>query len=167
MSKNENKSDIQHMKDILRTQLSSYYQNIAVSVFDWEGMPEQTMRIPRRQPEKQLYENGCFCVAEGANMPTTLDATEFIQSKGMLFSPGKASNAGGVATSGLEMTQNAMHISWAAEEVDAKLHYIMNSIHEACVKYGTEPSGYINYVKGANIAGFMKVARAMLEQGVV
>ena len=84
-----------------------------------------------------------------------------------MFAPGKAVNAGGVATSGLEMTQNAMHISWSAGEVDQKLHHIMSNIHEACVKYGTQPDGYINYVKGANIAGFMKVAHAMLEQGII
>ena len=84
-----------------------------------------------------------------------------------MFAPGKAVNAGGVATSGLEMTQNAMHISWSPAEVDEKLHAIMSNIHEACVKYGTQPDGYINYVKGANIAGFMKVAQAMLEQGVI
>ena len=84
-----------------------------------------------------------------------------------MFAPGKAVNAGGVATSGLEMTQNAMHISWSPAEVDEKLHQIMSNIHEACVKYGTQADGYINYVKGANIAGFMKVARAMLEQGII
>ncbi len=116
---------------------------------------------------EELLANGTWCVAEVSNMGCTPEAIAALQRAGILFAPGKAVNAGGVATSGLEMTQNAMHISWAAEEVDAKLHYIMNSIHEACVKYGTEPSGYINYVKGANIAGFMKVARAMLEQGVV
>ena len=116
---------------------------------------------------EELLANGTWCVAEVSNMGCTPEAIAALQRAGILFAPGKAVNAGGVATSGLEMTQNAMHISWAAEEVDAKLHYIMNSIHEACVKYGTEPSGYINYVKGANIAGFLKVARAMLEQGVV
>ena len=115
----------------------------------------------------ELLANGTWCTAEVSNMGCTPEAIATFQKGGILFAPGKAVNAGGVATSGLEMTQNAMHISWAAEEVDAKLHYIMQSIHEACVKYGTEPSGYINYVKGANIAGFMKVARAMLEQGIV
>ena len=100
-------------------------------------------------------------------MGCTPEAIATLQQAGILFAPGKAVNAGGVATSGLEMTQNAMHISWAAEEVDAKLHYIMQSIHDACVKYGVEADGRVNYVKGANIAGFMKVARAMLEQGIV
>ena len=100
-------------------------------------------------------------------MGCTPEAIAAFQSAGILFAPGKAVNAGGVATSGLEMTQNAMHISWSAAEVDSKLHYIMESIHAACVKYGTQEDGYVNYVKGANIAGFMKVAQAMLEQGIV
>ena len=100
-------------------------------------------------------------------MPTTLEATQYLQENGILFAPGKAANAGGVATSGLEMSQNAMHLSWSAAEVDEKLHAIMHGIHAQCVKYGTEPDGYINYVKGANIAGFMKVAHAMMGQGVI
>ena len=116
---------------------------------------------------EELLAGGTWCVAEVSNMGCTPEAIATLQAAGILFAPGKAVNAGGVATSGLEMTQNAMHISWAAEEVDAKLHYIMQSIHEACVKYGVEADGRVNYVKGANIAGFMKVARAMLEQGIV
>jgi len=116
---------------------------------------------------KELKENGCWCCCEVSNMGCQSDAIKFFQSNGMLFAPGKAVNAGGVATSGLEMTQNATHISWSAAEVDAKLHYIMQSIHEQCVKYGTQPDGSIDYVKGANIAGFMKVATAMLEQGTI
>ena len=95
------------------------------------------------------------------------EAIHFFQNSGILFAPGKAVNAGGVATSGLEMTQNATHISWSAKEVDEKLHYIMESIHEQCVKFGTREDGTVDYVKGANIAGFMKVAQAMLEQGLV
>lgn len=94
-------------------------------------------------------------------------AIHFFQNNGVLFAPGKAVNAGGVATSGLEMTQNAEHISWDAKEVDDKLHFIMKSIHEQCVKYGTQADGHVDYVKGANIAGFMKVATAMLEQGII
>ncbi|MBQ5634776.1 MAG: NADP-specific glutamate dehydrogenase [Alistipes sp.] len=116
---------------------------------------------------KELLAAGTWCVAEVSNMGCTPEAIAEFQAAGILFAPGKAVNAGGVATSGLEMTQNAMHISWSATEVDEKLHYIMQSIHEQCVKYGTQPDGYINYVKGANIAGFMKVAQAMLEQGIV
>ena len=115
----------------------------------------------------ELLANGTWCVAEVSNMGCTPEAIEAFQKAGILFAPGKAVNAGGVATSGLEMTQNAQHLSWSAEEVDAKLHYIMSQIHSACVRYGEQMDGSINYVKGANIAGFMKVAQAMLEQGVV
>ena len=116
---------------------------------------------------KELIANGTWCCCEVSNMGCTPEAIHTFQSNGILFAPGKAVNAGGVATSGLEMTQNAEHIGWAGEEVDAKLHFIMKSIHEACVKYGTQPDGTVDYVKGANIAGFMKVATAMLEQGVI
>ena len=115
---------------------------------------------------RTLLSNGCLCVAEGANMPTTLEAVDLFIEAGILFAPGKASNAGGVAVSGLEMSQNAMRLLWTAGEVDNKLHNIMQSIHHACVHYGEE-NGRINYVKGANIAGFVKVADAMLAQGVV
>ena len=107
------------------------------------------------------------CVAEVSNMGCTADAvTKFVEAQ-QLFAPGKAVNAGGVATSGLEMTQNSIRLHWSGQEVDEKLHYIMHSIHEQCVKYGTQPDGYIDYVKGANVAGFMKVAHAMMAQGVV
>ena len=108
-----------------------------------------------------------LCVAEVSNMGCTAEAAELFVAKRVLFAPGKAVNAGGVATSGLEMTQNSMRLSWSDEEVDEKLHYIMKSIHEQCVKYGTEPDGYVDYVKGANVAGFMKVAKAMMAQGIV
>ena len=116
---------------------------------------------------KELLANGTWCCAEVSNMGCTPEAIKAFQDAGILFAPGKAVNAGGVATSGLEMTQNCMHISWAGEEVDEKLHFIMESIHSACVKYGQQPDGTVNYVKGANIAGFMKVAQAMLEQGII
>ena len=116
---------------------------------------------------KELLANGTWCVAEVSNMGCTPEAIKAFQDAGILFAPGKAVNAGGVATSGLEMTQNCMHISWSGKEVDEKLHFIMESIHEACVKFGQQPDGSINYVKGANIAGFMKVAQAMLEQGII
>ena len=116
---------------------------------------------------KELVANGCWCCCEVSNMGCQPGAIHFFQNNGILFAPGKAVNAGGVATSGLEMTQNAAHISWSAQEVDDKLHWIMQSIHEQCVKYGTRPDGTVDYVKGANIAGFMKVAEAMLEQGVI
>ena len=116
---------------------------------------------------KELLANGTWCCCEVSNMGCTPEAIKAFQDARILFAPGKAVNAGGVATSGLEMTQNAMHLSWSEAEVDQKLHQIMENIHEACVKFGTEKDGYINYVKGANIAGFMKVAQAMLEQGII
>ncbi len=116
---------------------------------------------------KELKANGCWCCCEVSNMGCQPGAIHFFQNNGVLFAPGKAVNAGGVATSGLEMTQNAAHLSWSAQEVDDKLHWIMQSIHEQCVKYGTRTDGSVDYVKGANIAGFMKVAQAMLEQGII
>lgn len=116
---------------------------------------------------QKLIDNGCICVAEGANMPCTPEAVNLFHKHEVLFAPGKAANAGGVATSGLEMTQNSMRISWAREEVDEKLKVIMKNIHTSCVKYGRETDGTVNYVKGANICGFIKVANAMLTQGVV
>jgi glutamate dehydrogenase (NADP+) len=114
-----------------------------------------------------LVRNGCIAVAEGANMPSTPEAIEVFMSNKLLFAPGKAVNAGGVATSGLEMSQNSMKLNWSAAEVDMRLHEIMRNIHTACVVHGTQPDGYINYVKGANIAAFIKVAYAMLDQGVI
>lgn len=116
---------------------------------------------------KTLLANGVIAVSEGANMPCTPGAIKAFQDAKILYCPGKASNAGGVAVSGLEMSQNSERLSWSREEVDAKLHNIMDDIHANCVKYGTEPDGYINYVKGANVAGFLKVARAMMAQGIV
>jgi glutamate dehydrogenase (NADP+) len=116
---------------------------------------------------KMLIQNGVVCVGEISNMGCTPEAIELFIEHKVLYGPGKAVNAGGVATSGLEMTQNAMHMSWTAEEVDSKLHQIMHQIHAQCVKYGRQPDGYINYMKGANVAGFLKVARAMLAQGVL
>ena len=115
---------------------------------------------------KTLLANGVVAVSEGANMPCTPEAIKAFQDAKILYCPGKASNAGGVATSGLEMSQNSERLKWTAKEVDNRLHAIMDNIHENCVKYGTEPDGYINYVKGANVAGFMKVARAMMAQGI-
>jgi glutamate dehydrogenase (NADP+) len=119
------------------------------------------------QDAQTLVNNGVLCVSEGANMPCTPEAMEIFLNNKVLYGPGKASNAGGVATSGLEQTQNAMKLNWTAEEVEEKLHQIMINIHEACVKYGKEENGYVNYVKGANVAGFIKVADAMIEQGVI
>ncbi len=116
---------------------------------------------------KMLVNNKVICVCEAANMPCTPEAIELFQKNKILFAPGKAANAGGVATSGLEMSQNAMKLSWTRDEVDSKLQQIMKNIHSSCVKYGTQPDGYINYVKGANVAGFIKVADAMIDQGVI
>ncbi len=131
------------------------------------ALPCATQNELNGDEAKMLVKNGCICVAEGANMPSTPEAVKTFQDSKILFAPGKASNAGGVATSGLEMTQNSMRLKWTPEEVDAKLHTIMKDIHESCVKYGRQPDGYINYVNGANIAGFIKVANAMLAQGLV
>lgn len=130
------------------------------------ALPCATQNELNGDDAKALVANGCVCVAEGANMPSTPEAIEVFLDKKILFSPGKASNAGGVATSGLEMSQNSLRLSWTREEVDQRLHNIMKSIHEACVKYGKD-GDTVNYVKGANIAGFVKVADAMIDQGVV
>ncbi|OYT11688.1 MAG: glutamate dehydrogenase [Bacteroidetes bacterium 4572_112] len=131
------------------------------------ALPCATQNELNEDDAKSLMDNGCMCVGEGANMPCTPEAIEIFLEHKILFSPGKASNAGGVATSGLEMSQNSMKYSWTAEEVDEKLHQIMRDIHEACVKYGTDSDGYVNYMKGANIAGFIKVADSMLDQGIL
>jgi glutamate dehydrogenase (NADP+) len=131
------------------------------------ALPCATQNELNKEDAALLVKNGCFCVSEGANMPCTPEAVEIFLEHKVLFGPGKAANAGGVATSGLEMSQNGMKLSWSAEEVDAKLHGIMVSIHEACVKHGKDASGFVNYVKGANIAGFLKVADAMVEQGIL
>lgn len=131
------------------------------------ALPCATQNELHEEDAKKLVDNGCMLVGEGANMPCTPEAVEVFQKAKILFSPGKASNAGGVATSGLEMSQNSLRYSWTAEEVDNKLHEIMNDIHDACVKYGSEKDGHVDYVKGANIAGFVKVADAMLAQGAV
>ncbi|SHI82789.1 NADP-specific glutamate dehydrogenase [Flavobacterium haoranii] len=131
------------------------------------ALPCATQNELNGDEAKMLIANGCICVAEGANMPSTPEAVEAFIAAKILFAPGKASNAGGVATSGLEMSQNSLRLSWTREEVDQKLHRIMSDIHESCVKYGTQADGFVDYVKGANIAGFVKVAEAMLAQGVV
>ena len=130
-------------------------------------MPCATQNEIEAQDAENLVKGGCWCVTEGANMPTTPDAIAIIRNAGMLYSPGKASNAGGVATSGLEMSQNSVRQHWTADEVDAQLHRIMKDIHAACMKYGTQEDGSVDYVKGANLAGFIKVAGAMVDQGLV
>ena len=131
------------------------------------ALPCATQNELNEEEAKVLVANGCICVAEGANMPSTPEAVTVFQQAKILFAPGKASNAGGVATSGLEMSQNSLRLSWTAEEVDERLRNIMLDIHASCVQYGSDGNGYVDYVKGANIAGFVKVADAMLAQGVV
>ena len=130
------------------------------------ALPCATQNELNKEDAMNLIKNGCVCVTEGANMPCTPEAIELFLENKMLYSPGKASNAGGVATSGLEMAQNSMKINWSRAEVDDRLHHIMTQIHESCVKYGKQSDGYVDYVKGANIAGFLKVANAMMDQGL-
>ncbi len=131
------------------------------------ALPCATQNELNGEEAKTLVANGCACVAEGANMPSTPEAIAVFHEARILYAPGKASNAGGVATSGLEMSQNSLRLNWTREEVDEKLHRIMNDIHKACVTYGKDKDGYVDYVRGANIAGFVKVADAMIAQGVV
>lgn len=170
---------IDYMRELLATRnnvVAPYAQKYPNAKFvagkkPWElkvdvAMPCAIQNELNLDDAKQLAANGVQYVVETSNMGCTADAITYLQSKKISFAPGKAANAGGVATSGLEMTQNSMKLSWTREEVDAKLHQIMNNIHENCLKYGTEEDGYINYVKGANIAGFIKVADAMIDQGV-
>lgn len=131
------------------------------------AMPNATQNEISEDEARTLVKNGCICIAEGANMPTTAEAVEVFLKAGILFAPGKAANAGGVATSGLEMAQNSMRLPWTRSEVDQRLHIIMQNIHSTCVMYGKKTDGFINYVDGANIGGFVKVANAMIAQGVV
>ncbi|MBA7547082.1 NAD-specific glutamate dehydrogenase [subsurface metagenome] len=131
------------------------------------ALPCATQNELDTEDAQKLIDNGCLCICEGANMPCTPEAIEVIQKNKILFGPGKAANAGGVGTSGLEMAQNAMKLCWPAKEVDTRLHQIMTDIHNTCLQYGKQPDGYVNYVKGANIAGFLKVANAMLDLGLV
>ena len=164
------------IKNINRERISKYVEKFSLaSYFDsqtpWKvecdiALPCATQNELQLADAKELIKNGCICVGEGANMPTTPDAISLLIEKKVLFAPGKASNAGGVAVSGLEMAQNSLRYNWSRNEVDSKLKEIMNEIHKSCLKYGTEKN-YINYVKGANIAGFVKVADAMIAQGVV
>ena len=167
---------IMNLKNVKRGRISEYSKKYTSAKYHagkkpWSekcdiALPCATQNELDGKAANALLKNGCICVAEGANMPSTPAAIEAFHKKKILFAPGKASNAGGVATSGLEMSQNSLRMSWSREEVDAKLHQIMKDIHEACVKYGKDGQ-YVDYVKGANIAGFVKVADAMLDQGVV
>jgi glutamate dehydrogenase (NADP+) len=168
---------VMDLKNNRRGRISEYVKQYPNAKFvagkrPWEvkadiALPCATQNELNGDEAKALIANGVICVAEGANMPSTPEAIAAFQAAKVLFSPGKASNAGGVATSGLEMSQNSLRLSWSAEEVDQRLHGIMVSIHEACVKYGTEADGTVDYVKGANVAGFVKVADAMIDQGLV
>jgi glutamate dehydrogenase (NADP+) len=168
---------VMELKNVKRGRISEYTNVYSSAKFiagkrPWEvkvdiALPCATQNELNGDEAKVLVSNGVICVAEGANMPSTPEAITAFQDAKVLFSPGKASNAGGVATSGLEMSQNSLRLSWPAEEVDQRLHGIMVSIHEACVKYGKDESGYVDYVKGANIAGFVKVADSMIDQGLV
>lgn len=131
------------------------------------ALPSATQDEIEEEDAKKLVANGVIAVSEGANMPSTPEAIKIFQDASLLYAPGKAANAGGVAVSGLEMSQNSERLSWTREQVDERLKMIMKDIHENCVKYGTQPDGYINYVRGANVAGFLKVAKAMMAQGIV
>jgi len=166
---------VMHLKNVERGRIKAYAEKYGAEYHDngrpWSvkvdiALPCATQNELEKSEAHELVKNGVICVAEGANMPTTPEAVECFLENKVLFAPGKASNAGGVATSGLEMSQNSLRYSWTREEVDQRLHQIMKDIHEQCLAYGKE-GDYVNYVKGANIAGFVKVADAMLDQGIV
>jgi glutamate dehydrogenase (NADP+) len=167
---------VMELKNIKRGRIKEYADKYKVKYFEGErpwkvkcdvALPSATQNEINEEEAQVLVKNGCYVVAEGANMPSTPEAVEVFLKAKVLFGPGKAANAGGVAVSGLEMSQNSMRLPWTREEVDNRLHMIMQNIHETCVKYGKEPDGFINYVNGANIGGFIKVADAMIAQGVV
>lgn len=167
---------VMELKQIYRGRIREYAEKYGVKYVagarPWGekcdiAMPSATQNEINADDAQTLVNNGCIAVSEGANMPSTPEAIKIFQSNGLLYAPGKASNAGGVSVSGLEMTQNAMKLSWTREEVDQKLQNIMADIHNQCVKYGTRPDGSVDYVKGANVSGFMKVAKAMMAQGII
>lgn len=172
----EQLKEVIDLKEVRRGRISEFAASQKLQYLDnsrpWGipcdiALPCATQNEVEEKDARTLISNGCKCVAEGANMPCTNEAVDIFLKARVLYAPGKAANAGGVATSGLEMSQNAMRLSWSAEEVDKRLLGIMQSIHASCVKYGTESDGFINYQKGANIAGFVKVADAMIAQGIV
>ena len=172
----EKLAELMEVKNHLYGRVSDYAKRVGAAFHPglrpWHvpvdvALPCATQNELDGEDAKTLVRNGVMCVAEGANMPSTADAVKVFESNGVLYAPGKASNAGGVATSGLEMSQNAMRLSWQREEVDSRLHEIMCNIHEACLNYGRGTDGKVSYVNGANIAGFVKVADAMLAQGVI
>ncbi len=167
---------IMELKNVRRGRIKEYAVKYGTGYFEdkrpWIikcdiAMPNATQNEISREEAETLVKNGCMCVVEGANMPSTIEAVEVFLKAGILYGPGKAANAGGVATSGLEMTQNSMRLPWSREEVDERLRIIMKNIHSTCVRYGKQDDGFVNYVKGANIGGFVKVANAMVAQGLV
>ena len=167
---------IMDLKNVRRGRIKEYAVKYGAEYYDdkrpWIikcdiAMPNATQNEISREEAETLVKNGCMCVVEGANMPSTIEAVEVFLKAGILYGPGKAANAGGVATSGLEMTQNSMRLPWSREEVDERLRIIMKNIHSTCVRYGRQDDGFVNYVKGANIGGFVKVANAMVAQGLV
>ena len=167
---------VMELKNVERGRIREYAEKYGVKYVEgakpWFekadiATPCATQNEINEEAAKALVANGVIAVSEGANMPTVPEAIKVFQDAKILYCPGKASNAGGVAVSGLEMSQNSERLRWSREEVDQKLHDIMDDIHANCVKYGTQPDGYINYVKGANVAGFLKVAKAMMAQGIV
>ena len=173
----EQLSHIMEIKNVKRARIGEYQKKYPKAIFEanktpWGiscdiALPCATQNELSGKDAKILVKNGCFCIGEGANMPSTSEAVKYFIDNKILFAPGKASNAGGVATSGLEMTQNSLRYNWSREEVDEKLREIMLSIHNSCIEHGKQKNGYVNYVKGANIAGFVKVADAMIAQGVI
>jgi glutamate dehydrogenase (NADP+) len=167
---------VMELKNIRRGRIHEYAENFATEYFEgkrpWSvkcdaAFPSATENEVNQEDAKIMIQNGCRLVSEGANMPSTPGAIEVYLREKILYGPGKAANAGGVAVSGLEMTQNSMRLPWSREEVDTRLHSIMQNIHKTCVKFGSENGGYVNYLKGANIGGFVKVADAMMAQGIV
>jgi glutamate dehydrogenase/leucine dehydrogenase len=172
----EKLSYVIHLKNVKRGRIKEYAEKYNCEYHEGQrpwgvkcdvAMPNATQNEINEDEAKMLIANGCICISEGANMPSTPEAINIYQNAKILYGPGKAANAGGVAVSGLEMSQNSLRLSWTREEVDSRLQTIMKDIHETCVKYGKENDGYIDYVKGANIGGFVKVADAMMAQGVV
>jgi glutamate dehydrogenase (NADP+) len=167
---------VMDLKNVRRGRIKEYAEKYGVGYFEGKrpwmikceiAMPNATQNEINGEEAKLLVKNGCICVSEGANMPSTPEAVGVFLNAQILYGPGKAANAGGVATSGLEMTQNSMRLPWSREEVDSRLRTIMKNIHDTCLKYGKKEDGFINYVNGANIGGFVKVADAMIAQGVV
>ena len=167
---------IMHLKNVERGRIKEYAAKYGCKYVEgarpWGekcdiAMPSATQNEINGEEAAMLLANGCFAVSEGANMPSTPEAVDAFLKAKILYAPGKAANAGGVSVSGLEMTQNSQKLSWSSEEVDSRLKSIMENIHSQCVKYGTQADGYVNYVKGANVSGFIKVATAMMEQGIL